>query len=138
MPLTRKIGLLPEETIAQISKLSTDQLDDLAEALLDFTRLDDLTQWLAIDHSCSSFSRGHGFTRTCPWSTIPYHDHDRVAFPFADPALGASREPVAHCAPDFLGHSSSAPAPAHPSAQSIAAARHSRPKPESIAHHPAQ
>ena len=47
--LTRKIGLLPEETIAQLSKLSTDQLDDLAEALLDFTCLDDLSSWLEID-----------------------------------------------------------------------------------------
>ena len=47
--LTRKIGLLPEETIAQIAKLSTDQLDDLAEALLDFTCLDDLSNWLEID-----------------------------------------------------------------------------------------
>ena len=44
--LTRKIGLIPEGTIAQLSELSTDQLDDLAEALLDFNSLDELTQWL--------------------------------------------------------------------------------------------
>jgi len=44
--LTRKIGLIPEGTIAQLAELSTDQLDDLAEALLDFNSLDELTQWL--------------------------------------------------------------------------------------------
>jgi hypothetical protein len=48
-PLNRKVGLLPEGTIAQISQLSTDQLDDLAEALLDFTCLEDLSSWLEID-----------------------------------------------------------------------------------------
>jgi Domain of unknown function (DUF4351) len=44
--LTRKLGTIPEGTIAQLSELSTDQLDDLAEALLDFNSLDELTQWL--------------------------------------------------------------------------------------------
>jgi Domain of unknown function (DUF4351) len=47
--LTRKIGVIPEETIAQVSQLSTDQLDDLAESLLDFTSLDDLNGWLEGD-----------------------------------------------------------------------------------------
>ena len=47
--LTRKIGLLPEGAIAQISQFSTDQLDYLADALLDFACVDDLIQWLAMD-----------------------------------------------------------------------------------------
>ena len=78
-----------------------------------------------------------GIHKNLPRPTVPNLIHDRVAFLFAEPALGAPREPVARCALDFLGRSSSAPAPAHPSAKSIAAARHSRPKPESITHHPA-
>ena len=47
--LTRRIGAIPESLTDQISKLPIEQLESLAEALLDFTRLDDLTQWLAID-----------------------------------------------------------------------------------------
>ena len=44
--LTRKFSVLPEGTIAQVSELSTHQVDDLAEALLDFNSLDDLVHWL--------------------------------------------------------------------------------------------
>jgi hypothetical protein len=47
--LTRKIGPLSEGMIAQISALSADLLDELAESLLDFERFDDLEQWLTID-----------------------------------------------------------------------------------------
>ncbi len=47
--LTRKFGSLSEGTISQISNLSTDQLDELAESLLDFERFEDLEQWLTID-----------------------------------------------------------------------------------------
>jgi Domain of unknown function (DUF4351) len=47
--LTRKIGLIPEGTIDQFTQLSTDDLDGLAEALLDFTCLDDLRDWLGGD-----------------------------------------------------------------------------------------
>ena len=47
--LNRKLGLLPESTIAQISQLSTEQLDELGDALLDFQRLEDLSTWLLND-----------------------------------------------------------------------------------------
>jgi Domain of unknown function (DUF4351) len=47
--LTRKIGPLPEETIAQVSQLSIEHLDALAEELFDFNDLADLNRWLAID-----------------------------------------------------------------------------------------
>lgn len=47
--LTRKFGLLSEETIAQVSRLSIEHLDELAEELFDFNDLADLNHWLAID-----------------------------------------------------------------------------------------
>ena len=47
--LVRKVGVVPEPLTDRISKLPIEQIESLAEALLDFTRLDDLTQWLAID-----------------------------------------------------------------------------------------
>ena len=46
--LVRKVGVVPEPLIDRISKLPIEQLESLAEALLDFTQLDDLIQWLAI------------------------------------------------------------------------------------------
>jgi hypothetical protein len=52
--LTRKIGLIPQGTIDQFTQLSTDDLDGLAEALLDFTCLDDLRNWLDGDRSSLS------------------------------------------------------------------------------------
>jgi hypothetical protein len=48
--LTRKLGMISEGTIAQISVLSTGQLNELAEALLEFNHLDDLEYWLLGDH----------------------------------------------------------------------------------------
>jgi hypothetical protein len=44
--LTRRFGDLQEPIAVQISSLSIDQLEALGEALLDFTTIDDLTQWL--------------------------------------------------------------------------------------------
>jgi hypothetical protein len=44
--LTRRFGDLQEPIAVQISGLSIDQLEALGEALLDFTTIDDLTQWL--------------------------------------------------------------------------------------------
>jgi hypothetical protein len=44
--LTRKLGVLPEAFQAQVNELSTEQLEQLAEDLLDFTRLLDLETWL--------------------------------------------------------------------------------------------
>ncbi|MFQ3612672.1 MAG: DUF4351 domain-containing protein [Cyanobacteriota bacterium] len=41
-----KLGPLPEETAETIRLLSTQQLEALAEALLDFQSLEDLTGWL--------------------------------------------------------------------------------------------
>ena len=47
--LTRKVGLMTDETIEQVNGLSFDQLENLAEALLDFTQFEDLLKWFAID-----------------------------------------------------------------------------------------
>jgi predicted transposase/invertase (TIGR01784 family) len=45
--LTRKVGELPEAALAQLLTLSTSQLTTLGGALLDFSSLADLEQWLA-------------------------------------------------------------------------------------------
>jgi hypothetical protein len=48
--LHRICGPLSDATTAQIQALPLEQLESLAEALLDFSGLDDLTAWLA-DHA---------------------------------------------------------------------------------------
>ncbi|NDJ17460.1 Rpn family recombination-promoting nuclease/putative transposase [Myxacorys almedinensis] len=45
--LTRRVGELSQEVRSQVEALSLEQLEDLGEALLDFTSLDDLQAWLA-------------------------------------------------------------------------------------------
>ena len=45
--LKRKFGQLSPEIEAQIQNLSSPQLEDLGEALLDFQQIDDLTSWLS-------------------------------------------------------------------------------------------
>ena len=45
--LNRRCGPLSEATTARIQSLPLEQLEDLAEALLDFQGPDDLTAWLA-------------------------------------------------------------------------------------------
>lgn len=45
--LTRKLGSLPEDVSARIASLDTDTVLALADALLDFSTLTDLTTWLA-------------------------------------------------------------------------------------------
>jgi predicted transposase YdaD len=44
--LTRKVGLLPEAVQSRVVALSPDVLLDLSEVLLDFSSLNDLTEWL--------------------------------------------------------------------------------------------
>ena len=44
--LTRKLGLIQPETQSQIQALSSDQLEKLADACLDFSNPADLTRWL--------------------------------------------------------------------------------------------
>jgi predicted transposase YdaD len=44
--LTRQVGQLSPDTIAQVEALSIDQLEALGEALLDFTQASDLGNWL--------------------------------------------------------------------------------------------
>ncbi|MBR8841158.1 MAG: DUF4351 domain-containing protein [Stigonema ocellatum SAG 48.90 = DSM 106950] len=44
--LQRRVGKLSEETIASVKALNVTQLEELGEALLDFTGVDDLHQWL--------------------------------------------------------------------------------------------
>ncbi len=45
--LNRKFGTLSPELTNQITSLSIERLDDLADAVLDFQTLDDLVRWLA-------------------------------------------------------------------------------------------
>ena len=45
--LRRRLGSVPAEVSARLARLSPDQLDDLGEALLDFSGYADLEQWLA-------------------------------------------------------------------------------------------
>jgi hypothetical protein len=47
--LNRRVGVVPEKTIAELRLLPFDRLENLAEALLDFTNLDDLNEWLKLD-----------------------------------------------------------------------------------------
>lgn len=44
--LQRRVGELPQEVIEEIQNLSLEQLESLGEALLDFTTMDDLLNWL--------------------------------------------------------------------------------------------
>jgi predicted transposase YdaD len=44
--LTRKVGPLPEAVQSRVVALPPDVLLDLSEALLDFSSLNDLTDWL--------------------------------------------------------------------------------------------
>jgi predicted transposase YdaD len=44
--LTRRIGTLEPEVEAQIRELTTQELEELGEALLDFSELADFTAWL--------------------------------------------------------------------------------------------
>lgn len=44
--LHRLIGAMSEAIEARVMALSSDQLEDLSEALLDFEALDDLDRWL--------------------------------------------------------------------------------------------
>lgn len=45
--LTRRIGPIAPETREQIQTLSVEELEDLGEALLDFSSASDLTNWLS-------------------------------------------------------------------------------------------
>lgn len=47
--LRRRVGLLPSDLEAQIQALEVSQLEALADALLDFTAIEDLRQWL-VEH----------------------------------------------------------------------------------------
>ncbi|WP_442938542.1 DUF4351 domain-containing protein [Nostoc sp.] len=44
--LRRKVGTVPPTQLLKIQALDSTQLDDLAEALLDFSDLTDLEAWL--------------------------------------------------------------------------------------------
>ncbi|NET62816.1 MAG: DUF4351 domain-containing protein [Symploca sp. SIO2E6] len=44
--LSRKVGQLPPKLESQIQALPLEELEELAEALLDFSTLDDLSAWL--------------------------------------------------------------------------------------------
>jgi Domain of unknown function (DUF4351) len=44
--LTRVVGLVSEDLVARVKSLSLEQVDDLADALLDFGQMGDLLDWL--------------------------------------------------------------------------------------------
>ncbi|MFM2062916.1 MAG: hypothetical protein RLZZ507_2586 [Cyanobacteriota bacterium] len=44
--LQKRVGELPKETKTKIQTLSLNQLEELGEALLDFTAIEDLLNWL--------------------------------------------------------------------------------------------
>jgi predicted transposase YdaD len=44
--LNRKVGILSEELLFQVDSLSLEQLESLAEALLEFASIADLENWL--------------------------------------------------------------------------------------------
>ena len=48
-PLQRRFGIIEQETIVLIEKLSPEDLEHLVEAILEFTRSEDLLNWLQ-DH----------------------------------------------------------------------------------------
>ena len=52
--LNRRVGSVPDTQIQQIGGLAVEQLEELAEALLDFTDLADLVDWLAQQLESSS------------------------------------------------------------------------------------
>jgi len=45
--LRRRFGTVPAPTAARVAALPAEQLDDLGEALLDFSSAADLERWLA-------------------------------------------------------------------------------------------
>ncbi|NJM74024.1 MAG: DUF4351 domain-containing protein [Scytonema sp. RU_4_4] len=45
--LTRRVGELPQQVRQRVESLSLEQLENLGEALLDFTSMTDLDAWLA-------------------------------------------------------------------------------------------
>ena len=47
--LARKFGTISPEIQAQVNSLTLDRVESLAEDLLDFTQMEDLTSWLALD-----------------------------------------------------------------------------------------
>jgi hypothetical protein len=46
--LNRRVGAIPNAALEQINALPIEQLEALGEALLDFTNIADLSQWLEI------------------------------------------------------------------------------------------
>lgn len=48
--LRRRLGPFAGETEGRLAALSVSELEDLGEALLDFARPSDLTDWLRQDH----------------------------------------------------------------------------------------
>jgi predicted transposase YdaD len=46
--LSRKIGVLSPAMLVQINSLSLEQVEALGEALLDFTKIEDLVAWLEV------------------------------------------------------------------------------------------
>ena len=49
--IRKRFGAVADDITARIDRLTSEQLSELSEALLDFTSLADLEQWLANNHS---------------------------------------------------------------------------------------
>jgi len=52
--LQKRVGELSEEAIASVQALNVTQLEELGEALLDFTRIDNLLHWLEANRGVRS------------------------------------------------------------------------------------
>ncbi len=52
--LQKRVGELTEEAIASVQSLNVTQLEELGEALLDFTQIDDLLHWLEANRGVRS------------------------------------------------------------------------------------
>ena len=44
--LNRRLGVIPNDVLSQVQELSLEQIENLTEALLDFSSVADLQQWL--------------------------------------------------------------------------------------------
>jgi predicted transposase YdaD len=49
--LNRRLGSITDRVSTQIRQLTVPQLEDLGEALLDFTKMEDLVSWLDVNRS---------------------------------------------------------------------------------------
>ena len=70
--LTRKFGKVTLKTLKRLDKLSAEQLEELAEAVLDFEKVADLEAWLP-----SKKKKGSAIRLMANHGNQPVHNHQR-------------------------------------------------------------